>query len=378
MSVRVRPYRRGGWEVDVIILLPNGKTIRERKKAPVASKSGAQRWGEVREQEIFRNVGRPVYRVVPTLQEFAPRFLAEYCSGERHKASGIQRKEIALRVHLLPLFGRKRLDEIDNQDVQRLKLRLAGSSASNVNNVLTTLNKLLKVAVEWDVMERMACSIKLLPRPEKEAEFWDFPEFERLASASESIGPNAQLVVLLGGLAGLRMGEIIALRWSDVDLDRAQLWVRQNDWRGHVDRPKGGRSGMVDLCQRLEFALRAHQAHSRLRSRDGRVLCREDGSSLTERSVRSLVDRVERLAGLPPKGVHALRHTFGAHLAMRGASPKAIQELMRHEDLAMTQRYTHLSPAARESAVRLLDEPIPFRRGDVVETALLKMQTASP
>ena len=46
---------------------------------------------------------------------------------------------------------------------------------------------------------------------------------------------------------------------------------------------------------------------------------------------------------------------FGAHLAMRGASPKAIQELMRHADLSMTQRYTHLSPEARESAVRLLD-----------------------
>jgi site-specific recombinase XerD len=56
--------------------------------------------------------------------------------------------------------------------------------------------------------------------------------------------------------------------------------------------------------------------------------------------------------------VHCLRHTFGAHLATRGASPKAIQELMRHADLSMTQRYTHLSPAARESAVRLLDHAV--------------------
>ena len=67
------------------------------------------------------------------------------------------------------------------------------------------------------------------------------------------------------------------------------------------------------------------------------------------------MERAERLAGLPAKGAHALRHTFGAHLAMRGASPKAIQELMRHSDLSMTQRYTHLSPAARRSAIELLD-----------------------
>ena len=64
-----------------------------------------------------------------------------------------------------------------------------------------------------------------------------------------------------------------------------------------------------------------------------------------------------------------MRHTFGAHLAMRGASPKAIQELMRHADLSMTQRYTHLSPAVRESAVRLLDQPVSAVFGDIVETA---------
>jgi site-specific recombinase XerD len=87
------------------------------------------------------------------------------------------------------------------------------------------------------------------------------------------------------------------------------------------------------------------------------VLCLEDGGPLTEKRVRRLVERAESLATLPHRGVHCLRHTFGAHLAMLGASPKAIQELMRHADLAMTQRYTHLSPAARESAVRLLDSP---------------------
>jgi site-specific recombinase XerD len=141
-----------------------------------------------------------------------------------------------------------------------------------------------------------------------------------------------------------------------VDLPRTRITVRQNDWRGHIDAPKGGRSGTVDLCDRLADALAAHQPHSRLLAQDDRVLCRADGRPLTERIVRRHLEAAERLAGLPARGVHCLRHTFGAHLAMRGASPKAIQELMRHADLSMTQRYTHLSPAARESAVRLLDD----------------------
>jgi integrase len=196
----------------------------------------------------------------------------------------------------------------------------------------------------------------MLTRVHREADFWDFHELDRMEEAATAVGPSAEVIVALGSLAGLRLGEMIALRWTDVDLPRQRITVRQNDWRGHVDLPKGGRSGTVDLCQRLADVLAAHQARSRLLSQDGRVLCRDDGSPLTERIVRRFVEAAERAANLPPRGVHALRHTFGAHLAMRGASPKAIQELMRHADLSMTARYTHLSPAARESAVRLLDQ----------------------
>ena len=57
------------------------------------------------------------------------------------------------------------------------------------------------------------------------------------------------------------------------------------------------------------------------------------------------------------KGVHILRHTFCSHLSMRGAPARAIQELAGHADLTMTQRYMHLSPAALDAAIRLLDEP---------------------
>ena len=64
-----------------------------------------------------------------------------------------------------------------------------------------------------------------------------------------------------------------------------------------------------------------------------------------------------REAGEGEAGVHILRHTFCSHLSMRGAPARAIQELAGHVDLTMTQRYMHLSPAALEAAIRLLDEP---------------------
>ena len=370
MSVKTRAFR-GGWECDVHIRLPDGRLVRERRMAPVSSKTAAVRWGQALEREVLErelNRPEPVEEKVaaPTLAEFASRFL-DWCRSERQKESGIRRKESVLRVHLLPLLGDKRLDGITNEDVTRLKATMAGKAASSVNNTLTVLSRLLKLATEWNLIPEVPCRIKFLRRPQREAQFWDFTELERLIDAAATVGPNANVIVLLGALAGLRLGEMIGLRWSDVDLPRRRLVVRQNDWRGHLDVPKGGRAGVVDLTVRLAAALKAHQAHSRLKSSDGRVLCRDDGQPLTEKIVRSYVARAESVAGLPARGVHCLRHTFGAHLAMRGAAPRAIMELMRHSDLAMTQRYTHLSPAARESAVRLLDQPVPGER-DVEET----------
>ena len=68
-----------------------------------------------------------------------------------------------LRVHLMPALGRQRLDAIKSEDVQRLKAQLETKSPKTVNNVLTVLSVLLKKAVEWDVIERMPCTVKLLP-----------------------------------------------------------------------------------------------------------------------------------------------------------------------------------------------------------------------
>jgi site-specific recombinase XerD len=83
-----------------------------------------------------------------------------------------------------------------------------------------------------------------------------------------------------------------------------------------------------------------------------RVLSSTDGEPLTQRLVPGLVQRAARRANLSQVGVHILRHTFCSHSSMRGAAPRAIQELAGHRDLVTTQRYMHLSPAAIEGAIR--------------------------
>ena len=134
---------------------------------------------------------------------------------------------------------------------------------------------LLRKAVEWDVLNRMPCVIRLLPTPKPRVRFYDFAEYTRLlTAASEERDLQAALVVLLGGDAGLRRGEITALEWKDVDFDRRKICIQRSDWNGHVTAPKGGRLRYVPMPRRLAAAL---QQHRHFRGR--RVLCTADGGS---------------------------------------------------------------------------------------------------
>ena len=108
------------------------------------------------------------------------------------------------------------------------------------------------------------------------------------------------------------------------------------------------------------------------------MLAQADGRSLTANMVVSLMQRAAARAGLRNNGPHILRHTFCSHLAMRGAPTRAIQELAGHRDLATTQRYMHLSPAAIEGAIRLLDQNRGTTSlGDTLETGGASIAKAS-
>src|SRR5262249_29141453 len=158
--------------------------------------------------------------------------------------------------------------------------------------------------------------------------------------------------------------EIAALQWGDVDLKKRQLCVRRSVWKGHIGTPKGGRFRYVPLTRRLAEALQAAR-----HLRGPWVFCDREGNPANEKIIGDHVDHAARAGRLEPRGIHILRPSFCSHLAMRGAPARAIQELAGHADLRTTQRYMHLSPAAVDAAIRLLESPgILPSRGDVVET----------
>ena len=371
MSVKIRPYRRGGWEVDIRFDWPDGSAYRERRCSPVDGKSATTRWAQQREVELLR-AGKisplcaEIKREVPTLKDFWPDFIAGHCKANRQKPSGIERKQCVFRNQLATLYE-KPLDEILNADVQALKASMSALQPKSMNNVLTTLATCLRFAGEMEKIPAMACRIKLLKVQSRTAGWHERADYGRLVDAAGKIDPRIHALVLLGGDAGLRRGEIIALKWSDLDFTRNLVHVRRSIWNGQETEPEGMHARIVPMTTALRGALQKAR-----HVRGERVLYSDAGEAISNKIVRNWIERAERRAGLPATGaIHILRHTFCSLLAAEGATPKEIQELAGHQNIGTTMRYMHLSPSSRVTAIKLLDRarsrPLDEVRGDIVE-----------
>jgi integrase len=267
-----------------------------------------------------------------------------------NKPSERASKRSILDHHLLPTFGPQKLSAITTEEIDHFKesLHKNGTGRKRINNILIVLGKVLRFAHERGVLSTVP-PIKLLKLPPQKFDFFTFEEFESLVSASAS-EPEWQALILTAGEAGLRLGELLALHWSDIDWRANKLTVMRSDWRGQVGAPKSGSARVVPLTQRLAAALKAHR-----HQRSELVFPRADGAARSNTNMRAGLKRQAKRAGLRVTGWHVLRHTFCSHLAMHGTVPGAIQKLAGHASISVTEKYMHLARAALVTAIGLLD-----------------------
>lgn len=343
------------YTVDVAVMMPDGSTKRVRKDAPVQTKRDAERF----EQDLRRALLDGTYgkeeerEPTPTLAEFKDRFILEYCKANKHKPSGIEGKESAFRNYLLPVFGNRRLDTFTAADEDRLKKHLIEYSPATYNNVASVMNSVFKAALRWNVVRVIPHRFMLMKRQKPRPKFYDFDQYERLVEAAAKLDPRIHLLVLLGGDAGLRRGEIISLEWTDADLFRGQLTVERSEWKANVTDTKGMKYRVVPMTKRLRAALTAHR-----HLKGDRVLYTDAGETVTAKVLQKWMAKAQRRANVKATGgLHILRHTFCSHLAMKGAPALSIQKLAGHEDLQTTLGYMHLAVGETDRAIRLLEEP---------------------
>jgi integrase len=372
MTVYVRPYRNDTtgkkWEYDIKLPMPDGTQFRERKKSPVPSESGTKKYAEAREREVIKAgcaPKAPKRKAVPTLAEFWPEFIAGHAKANKQKPSGIESKEYHFRQYLSPVLGGLRLDDITTQKVADLKRYMAtelgaapthkskeGKAASTVNGCLSTLSKCLKCAVDWEKISAMPCKIVRLKKSGTVPPFYDFEPYERLVAAARELDHRIYLIVLLGGDAGLRRGEILALEQARCETRIGKLRAELNQVGKDVVETKGMECRVIPMTTRLCEALKAHR-----HLRGPRVLYDDDGEPVTARTLRTWLARAQSAAKLPKASgeVHILRHTFCSHLAMRGVPVGSIQKLAGHKHLTTTMRYMHLAVGETDRAIRMLE-----------------------
>ncbi len=276
-------------------------------------------------------------------------------SGKPYKPSTIRSYRRVLDKHVLPTLGGYRLTELRRTEVQALVDRLvaSGKSSSTVRNVLDPLRAIYRRAMTREVVGVNPTSNLEVPASTGQR--------ERIATAAEAAALLAALPAEDRALwatafyAGLRRGELRALRWSDIDLGRSEIRVERawDDYEGPLDPKSEAGKRTLPLLAILRDYLDEHKLKG---VQDGSALV--FGRSATQPFVCSTVrsHALEAWGELEPIGLHECRHTFASLLIDAGANPKAIQEFMGHSTIQMTfDRYGKLMPGRREEVRVRLD-----------------------
>jgi integrase len=266
-----------------------------------------------------------------------------------------QRHEQITRIHLKPTLGKIKLDRLSPPQIQSLyRLKLdSGLSARTVQIIHTTLHKALKQAVRWLLIPRNVTEAVDPPRPSaKEIRPLSAEQVKGLLGAAK--GERWEALYVLAVSTGLRQGELLGLKWEDVDLRAGIVRVQRTVFNGAVNAPKTARSNRSVRLTRE--AIRMLEDHPRggewvFSTRVGTSLSTHN---LTNRSWKPLLKK----ADLPQSTrFHDLRHTCATLLLTKGVHPKIVQEMLDHSSITITlDLYSHVLPDMQDKAVRAMDD----------------------
>ncbi len=278
-------------------------------------------------------------------------------TGDRYKPSAIRSYEAALRDRIVPELGGRRLGDLQRRDVQRLAddLLAEGRDPSTIRNALMPLRVIYRRAIEDGDVGVNPCSSLRLPAVRGRRERIASPEeAQRLLAAV----PDRDRPVWTTALyAGLRRGELLALRWEDVDLAAGVIRVeRSYDDKGRVEIEPKSRAGRrtVPVVGALRDVLVEHKARQ---ERDSGLVFGSDGETpLVPSNLWRRAQRAWKRAGLEPIGLHEARHTFASILIAAGVNAKAITTYMGHASIQTTyDLYGKLMPGSESEAAALVD-----------------------
>lgn len=264
---------------------------------------------------------------------------------------------VVLDRHVLPEIGDRQLVEVTTEDVQTLINRKVadGLSYNSVKNIRTVLSAVFTAAVKYGYRKQNPARQTELP-PEPVRALPPLPSEEELQRLMDALPEPYSTMVLLVCVSGVRIGELLALRWRAVDWKRKCLWVVEAVNRGSFHSPKTHRSlrpillAEEDLKRLAEFRRRTPNA-----SEDDWLFPNRSGTGpIRADKALAKLQAAARKAKIPPVTWHLLRHWHTTVLHEEGVSLKAVQERLGHADVKTTMKhYVHLSEELARGAAEV-------------------------
>lgn len=304
-----------------------------------------------------------------TVRDFLDRWLASVEPTVRPATH--RRYADLVRLHIAPVLGEIRLSKLSPLDLQRLYAdRLAaGLSTTTVHHLHVMLHRALRQALRWGFVDRNVSEMTDAPRRTlPDVMTWDDQQAAAFLAAADATDLAALWRLAL--LTGMRRGELLGLKWEDVDLDRGVLSVRRTLSRGkggtwELGTPKtaAGRRSIALPASCIGALRKRRVAQNAERLRLGSIWTDHDfvftnptGGPLHVNSLMVAYERLVRTAGVPRIRFHDLRHTSATLMLANGVHPKIVQERLGHADISMTlNRYSHVTPGMQRDAADTLD-----------------------
>lgn len=306
--------------------------------------------------------------------------LTDWISNKKYelKDSSYDRLENTINNNIIPYMGYLQITSIAPRDVQQHINMLTdkGYSYSTIKKVYNAIYASLKYAFEQDYIRKNPCiGIKLpkqIQRSKSDIDFFTDEEVDRIvASAIYRYGTGKYkykhgyaIIILLN--TGLRVGELLALKWSNVDEDKRQLYIEAT--RGQVKERNGGEYKYVmkdrstktqSSCRYVPIndkALEALNYFKNLGYNNEYVMANSDSGVITYRNLHRVLANILKSNNINHGSLHTLRHTFATRLYKNGVDVKIISELLGHSDISITYDiYTHVIKEQKKKAVDVLD-----------------------
>lgn len=268
------------------------------------------------------------------------------CASRKNSAGEMAQKRMALANHLVPHFGHMLMADIGSKEIREYVMaKLAdGYADKTVNNHLLVLSRYLNVARDERAFDGPKVKIESIPVSWSEARYLTAPEIRALQRVASFDLPEYANLIAVALNTGMRIGEILALSWADIDLTAKKLRVRKSLCRvsDSLKAPKNGKQRDVFLNEAALAALAS------VEHRVGTVF------DVSYSAAYEAVNRIASKAGLEGIGWHTLRHTFASLLVLEGVPLFTVSRLLGHSSIRITERYAHLSDDKNKDAVACL------------------------